>query len=120
MIKSTPPRTASRTALLMAVAQLLTFPRQSVAADSTAGAAFLDVFKVLSHPRCMNCHPTGDAPFQGDDSHPHAFRIRRGADGKGLTSAKCINCHQATNQTGEHTPPGASDQKAEDSPRWHL
>ena len=34
-------------------------------------AAFLEVYKVLISPRCQNCHPAGDAPLQGDDSHVH-------------------------------------------------
>jgi hypothetical protein len=29
--------------------------------------AFMDVYKVLTSPRCMNCHPAGDVPLQGDD-----------------------------------------------------
>src|SRR5678815_5122536 len=33
--------------------------------------AFMDVYKVLMSPRCMNCHPSGDVPLQGDDSHIH-------------------------------------------------
>ena len=65
-------------------------------------AAFLDVYKVLMHPRCMNCHPAGDAPLQGEDSHPHAQNVKRGADGKGLYALKCANCHQDANLPGEN------------------
>src|SRR3989475_9500266 len=83
-------------------------------------AAFLNIYRVLTSPRCRNCHPAGDAPLQGDDSHQHAFRIRRGQDGNGLTSVRCSNCHQSANQAGEHTPPGSPDPKADNSPRWHL
>lgn len=32
---------------------------------------FDEIGKVLTHPRCMNCHPTGDHPLQGDDHHEH-------------------------------------------------
>ena len=35
--------------------------------------AFMDVYKVLMSPRCMNCHPSGDIPLQGDDSHLHTM-----------------------------------------------
>jgi hypothetical protein len=38
-------------------------------------AAFKEAYKVLMHPRCMNCHPMGDAPLQGDDSHPHTMSV---------------------------------------------
>src|SRR5258706_10489455 len=44
--------------------------------------AFLEAYKVFMHPRCMNCHPSGDAPLQGDDSHIHLQNVTRGPDGK--------------------------------------
>lgn len=74
--------------------------------------AFNEVYKVLMSPRCMNCHPAGDVPLQGDDSHLHTMLPQRGKDGKGLYAMKCSNCHQATNTPGLHTPPG--------NPNWHL
>ena len=40
-------------------------------------ALFLEAAKVLTDPRCMNCHPAGDHPLQGADHHIHqptAFR----------------------------------------------
>jgi cytochrome c5 len=80
--------------------------------DAGARAAFLDVYKVLMHPRCMNCHPSGDAPLQGDDSHVHVQNVKRGEDGKGKYALKCTNCHQDTNLAGENMPPG--------NPTWHL
>jgi len=30
----------------------------------------------------MNCHPKGDAPLQGEDSHIHTQNVQRGPDGK--------------------------------------
>jgi hypothetical protein len=74
--------------------------------------AFMKVYKVLISPRCMNCHPAGDAPLQGDDSHIHTMNVVRGPDGTGLYAAKCSNCHQPTNVPGLHTPPG--------NPKWQL
>jgi hypothetical protein len=74
--------------------------------------AFMKVYKVLMSPRCMNCHPAGDAPLQGDDSHVHTMNVMRGPDGTGLYAAKCSNCHQPTNVPGLHTPPG--------NPKWQL
>ena len=47
--------------------------------------AFLDVARVLQSPRCMNCHPVGDAPLQ-TDAEPTA-RDERLADEHGLRSA---------------------------------
>jgi hypothetical protein len=74
--------------------------------------AFLEAYKVLMHPRCMNCHPAGDAPLQGDDSHVHAQNVQRGPDGKGKYALKCANCHQLANLPGLNMPPG--------NPNWHL
>ena len=81
--------------------------------DSAASArAFLQVYKVLMSPRCMNCHPAGDIPLQGEDSHLHAMSPKRGIDGHGLYAMKCANCHQPVNTPGVHTPPG--------NPKWGL
>jgi hypothetical protein len=86
---------------------------KKVAIDSAASVkAFEQVYRVLMSPRCMNCHPSGDVPLQGDDSHLHAMLPKRGADGKGLNAMKCGNCHQPTNTPGLNTPPG--------DPNWHL
>jgi hypothetical protein len=80
--------------------------------DVAARAAFEAAYKVFMHPRCMNCHPAGDAPLQGDDSHIHAQNVKRGPAGKGKHALKCANCHQLANLPGENTPPG--------NPNWHL
>ena len=80
--------------------------------DAGSRAAFLEAYKVLMHPRCLNCHPSGDAPLQGDDSHPHAQNVLRGPDGKGKYALKCANCHQLANLPGLNMPPG--------NPNWHL
>jgi hypothetical protein len=74
--------------------------------------AFMEVYKVLMSPRCMNCHPSGDVPLQGDDNHLHTMLPRRGKDGKGVYAMKCQNCHQPQNTAGIHTPPG--------NPKWQL
>jgi hypothetical protein len=85
----------------------------SIDADSVESAqAFLQVYKVLMSPRCMNCHPSGDRPLQGDDSHIHIMNVQRGKDGKGIYALKCSNCHQPENSKGLHTPPG--------NPKWAL
>ena len=81
--------------------------------DSVASVkAFMQVYKVLMSPRCMNCHPSGDIPLQGDDNHLHTMFPKRGKDGKGIYAMKCSNCHQPTNTAGLNTPPG--------NPNWHL
>jgi hypothetical protein len=85
-----------------------TLPKDSVGSVK----AFMSVYKVLMSARCMNCHPSGDAPLQGDDNHIHAMNVKRGVDGKGLYSVRCSNCHQPENTAGLHMPPG--------NPKWGL
>jgi hypothetical protein len=75
-------------------------------------AAFLQVYRVLTSPRCQNCHPVGDAPLQGDDSHVHLQNVKRGNDGHGVTAMRCETCHQTANLAGAHLPPG--------NPKWAL
>jgi hypothetical protein len=76
--------------------------------DPTASrAAFLQFYRVLTSPRCQNCHPAGEAPLQGDDSHVHLQNVKRGADGHGVTAMRCDTCHQAANLPGAHLPPGS-------------
>lgn len=74
--------------------------------------AFMEVYRVFMSPRCMNCHPSGDVPLQGDDNHLHPQGVKRGPEGKGLYALKCTNCHQAANTPGLNMPPGVPD--------WHL
>ncbi len=54
----------------------------------TSVKAFMGVYKVLTSPRCMNCHPAGDIPLQGDDSHLHTMGAQRGLDGHGVYALK--------------------------------
>lgn len=74
--------------------------------------AFMEVYKVLMSPRCMNCHPSGDVPLQGDNNLIHTMLPKRAKDGKGVYAMKCTNCHQPENTPGLHAPPG--------NPNWHL
>ena len=81
--------------------------------DAAASAkAFLEIHKVFTSPRCQNCHPAGDAPLQGDDSHVHLQNVKRGKDGHGVSAMRCETCHQTTNLAGDHMPPG--------NPKWGL
>jgi hypothetical protein len=77
--------------------------------DAAAASAFESMVTVLHHPRCMNCHSSGDFPRQGDDAHQHTMNVRRGLDGNGVTAVKCSTCHQDRNLVGRHMPPGAPD-----------
>jgi len=94
-------------AVLACTAQTSTKPDASA-----SSAAFLQLYRVLTSPRCENCHPAGDAPLQGDDRHVHIQNVKRGADGHGVTAMRCDTCHQTVNLPGEHMPPG--------NPKWAL
>jgi mono/diheme cytochrome c family protein len=99
-------------ALLVALAGV-SWPARAAKQDTDASrAAFLQVYRVLTSPRCQNCHPAGDAPLQGDDSHVHIQNVKRGKDGHGVYGMRCDTCHQARNLPGAHMPPG--------NPKWSL
>jgi hypothetical protein len=87
-------------------------PNREVKDSVASVTAFMEVYKVLMSPRCMNCHPAGDVPLQGDDSHLHTMSPQRGKDGHGVYAMKCNNCHQPSNTPGLNTPPG--------NPKWAL
>ncbi len=74
-------------------------------------ALFSEAGKVIQSPRCMNCHPVGDRPTQGDDRHPHQPPVVRGADNRGVTAMRCTTCHQAANFEASGVP---------GHPDWHL
>ncbi len=73
--------------------------------------AFTKMMKVLTHKRCVNCHPAGNRPLQGEDSHIHNFNVLRGPDDHGVAALKCKSCHQEQNNDFSGVP-GA--------PEWAL
>ena len=89
-------------------------PAPASSAPSSAGdpvAAFETVRAVLQSPRCVNCHPKGDQPTQGDDSHTHLQFVQRGPEGRGAVGLACSTCHGKANPPdsyGAHMPPGVS------------
>ncbi len=85
---------------------------QNIADDEQRSVAyFTELGKVLTHARCVNCHPAGDKPRQGDMARLHQPPVERGADGHGLASMRCSNCHQKANFEPARMP-GHSE--------WHL
>ncbi|MBV8512423.1 MAG: Isoquinoline 1-oxidoreductase subunit [Xanthobacteraceae bacterium] len=84
----------------------------SIPDEATRSAAIFTEFgKVLTHPRCMNCHPTSDRPRQGDARRLHQPPVWRGADGYGLPAMRCPICHTKAN----FDPAGVPG-----NPIWHL
>ena len=72
--------------------------------------AFKQIASVLRHPRCINCHPAGDFPRQGNEGKRHSMNVVRGPDDHGAPAMKCSSCHQNVNQ--QNGIPGA--------PHWGL
>src|SRR5262245_17714920 len=66
-------------------------PESFAAISDTAkqsAAIFTELGRVLTHPRCVNCHPAGDRPRQAE-GRPHQPPVERGADGHGLPAMRC-------------------------------
>jgi hypothetical protein len=80
-------------------------------------ALFMEAFKVITSPRCMNCHPAGDRPLQGNDQHPHEPFVTRGDSGIGVAGNTCQACHTDRNFT---LGAGASYQSIPGHARWGL
>lgn len=79
--------------------------------EKRSAALFTELGKVLTHPRCVNCHPASDRPSQTDQGRPHQPPVWRGADGHGLAAMRCSNCHGAANFDPARMP---------GHPEWHL
>lgn len=74
-------------------------------------ALFLEASRVITSPRCLNCHPAGDTPLQGDAMLSHDPPVVRGPDDRGVVAMECTGCHQDHNLELARVP-GA--------PKWHL
>jgi hypothetical protein len=58
-------------------------------------ALFAEAARVLLHPRCVSCHPDGDAPMP--NGRPHDPPVARGPDDAGERGLPCGSCHQDRN-----------------------
>ena len=108
-MKSVPVIAACVVAVVLSALATADAPKPTAAAGKQA---FLDVARVLQSPRCMNCHPAGNAPLQTDRSTPHKMNISRASIAAGLP---CSTCHQTRNSEAIGVaggPPGA--------PHWNL
>jgi len=81
-------------------------------------ALFNEIAKVITHPRCMNCHPAGNHPLQGDDRHEHMPPVPRGEAGVGVAGLACSACHTERNFTLVGV--GSSYKSIPGHPRWGL
>lgn len=62
-----------------------------------SAAMFQEAGRVLTSPRCLNCHPSDNSPRQGEDLHVHQPPVQRGAGGMGVAGMRCNTCHGAAN-----------------------
>jgi hypothetical protein len=58
---------------------------------------FVEISRVLTHPRCVNCHPADETPRQGDKLAFHDPPVVRGANDLGVPALPCTSCHQGRN-----------------------
>ena len=74
-------------------------------------ALFEELFVVIEHPRCLNCHPVDDSPRQGMEMQMHQPPVVRGVADFGATGMRCNTCHGTENvtyTTGQGSIPGHS------------
>jgi hypothetical protein len=81
-------------------------------------ALFSEAAKVIASARCMNCHPAGDHPLQGDDQQSHLLGVLRGEANNGVPGLPCASCHTDRNFT--LSVGAASYQSIPGHPRWSL
>ena len=79
-------------------------------------ALFEEAGRVLTHPRCVNCHPVSDRPLQGHDGHPHQPLVLATESGIGSPSMPCTACHGQSNFTLIGTRVGSMP----GNPKWQL
>ncbi|GAB3625417.1 hypothetical protein [Pandoraea terrae] len=100
-------RIGSKTSLLFLACCLVS----ALASAQSQPSEWDRIYRVLTSPRCLNCHTSTDYPRQGDDRHVHKFGVLRGQDGNGVPGAMCAACHGAINNAAAGIPGGKG---------WHL
>jgi hypothetical protein len=126
--------TVMRTLLLIAIGSSIVIsvalaqaPRETLRSPTTfatiddvatrSRALFDEAAKVITSPRCLNCHPANDRPTQGNDLHPHLPFATRGEGGVGVPGNTCRECHTDVNFSLKEA---ASYQSIPGNPRWGL
>jgi hypothetical protein len=84
-------------------------------ASDRSRALFAEIAKLLTHPRCLNCHPSGDHPLRGADHREHMPPVWRGDTGHLATD--CSGCHTDHNTTLHEA---ASYKSIPGHPRWAV
>jgi len=86
--------------------------------EARSRALFSEAAKVIMSPRCMNCHPAGNSPLQGNDKHRHIPPVVRGEAGIGAPGNQCVTCHTQSNYT--LLEPATTYESIPGHPRWGL
>jgi len=87
------PRAAAQVVSLKPVSAFSTISDEH--ARSTA--LFVEAARVITNPRCMNCHPATRQPTQGDDLHAHVPLMYGGTNDRGAPGLPCVSCHGTVN-----------------------
>ena len=74
-------------------------------------ALYTEASKVITSPRCVNCHPSDDSPRQREGHELHDPPVVRGPKDEGVPGQMCTTCDQDANVELARIP-GA--------PKWHL
>ena len=53
---------------MVATLAVVGLTQHRLAQSQSVSTPFMEIAQVLQSPRCMNCHPAGDAPLQTDES----------------------------------------------------
>ena len=70
---------------------------EHLSGEAFSRAVFTELGKVITHPRCVNCHAAHDMPLQGDDMVPHQPPVHRGEFDMGKPGMYCTTCHAGDN-----------------------
>jgi hypothetical protein len=98
-----------RLSMAQALCALLLALTAAAPRPARADDHFTPIHRVLTGPRCMNCHTSVDHPRQGDEGRRHDMGVVRGPANHGAAAMRCSTCHTDRNQA---VVPGA--------PHWGL
>ena len=98
-------------ALFLLMAGAASFADEPPVSPTQGIEAWQQVYSVLTHPRCINCHTATNYPQQGDDRHRHFANVVRGPANTGVPGLNCASCHQKANADSTGVPGGNG---------WHL
>lgn len=89
---------------LLVIINLLASIAAAQTDSSNSVALFEQIYSVLSHPRCTNCHTVKEDLRAGNGQYQHLPPVPRGENGFGDESQPCSKCHRYQNTP---TAPGA-------------